>query len=64
MIAAGNNRLDVVEALIAQGADVSCRNDEGETAAHLAAKSGYCKILKLLIDQNQALLRHRQHKHI
>ena len=59
MIAAGSNRLDVVEALIAHGADVSCRNDEGETAAHLAAKSGYCKILKLLIDQNQALLRMR-----
>ena len=56
MMAAASNQIEVVKALLAVGADVMSVNDQGETAAHLAAKSGYNRVLKLLVLQNKKVL--------
>ena len=44
----------VVDYLLDQGADVACRDDEGLTALHLAAKKGYTetRVLQRLLSAN------------
>ena len=38
----------MVEVLIAHGADISAKNDEGQTPLDLARKGGMAEIIKLL----------------
>lgn len=41
----------MVEALLAQGADVNIRDDEGSTALMCASEHGHADIVKLLLAQ-------------
>lgn len=41
----------MVETLLAQGADVNIRDDEGSTALMCASEHGYADIVKLLLAQ-------------
>jgi len=49
--AAYNNRLDVVEYLLAQGADINAVSQSGSTPLHGAASYGIIEIARLLIDK-------------
>ena len=50
MGASMNGRLDIVENLIKQGADVNIKNSNRETALILASRCGYLEIVKCLIE--------------
>jgi len=47
--AAGLGRKEIVELLIAEGADVNAENDSGDTPLHWAAMEGHTKVAELLI---------------
>ncbi|KAF6735003.1 KN motif and ankyrin repeat domain-containing protein 1 [Oryzias melastigma] len=51
MLAVSHGRRDMVEALLAQGADVNIRDDEGSTALMCASEHGHADIVKLLLAQ-------------
>uniref|UniRef100_A0A3P9KR60 KN motif and ankyrin repeat domains 1b n=1 Tax=Oryzias latipes TaxID=8090 RepID=A0A3P9KR60_ORYLA len=51
MLAVSHGRRDMVETLLAQGADVNIRDDEGSTALMCASEHGYADIVKLLLAQ-------------
>lgn len=62
-LAAVRKNTDVVDVLIAKGADITARTNQGMTAVHLAARSGRPGVLKALarhgadlqpLDNNQA----------
>ena len=44
-----NHRKEIVELLIAEGADVNTKDEDGETPLHLAALRGHKEIVELLI---------------
>ena len=44
-----NNDIEIVKLLIENGADVNAKNEDGETALHLANRKGYLDIVKYLI---------------
>ncbi len=48
MMAAGNNRSDLVSFLITRGADVNARAKDGKTALALAREEGHTEVVKLL----------------
>jgi cytohesin len=48
MLAAGKGWLEVVEVLLAGGADVAARNRKGQTALVLAARSGHAAVVQRL----------------
>ncbi|XP_074605773.1 transient receptor potential cation channel subfamily A member 1-like isoform X1 [Acropora palmata] len=50
-LAAQRGRLDILQILLAHGADFRLQNDEGETAIHIAAKEGRNEILKHLLQR-------------
>jgi cytohesin len=50
-----NNRKEIVEFLIAQGANVNARDGSGETALYQAAHMGYLELCKLLINNGADL---------
>lgn len=49
-----DDRLDVVQWLLAQGEDVHCRNSEGETPLHRAARCGYLPLVRFLVEDAKA----------
>ncbi|RVE66062.1 hypothetical protein OJAV_G00122720 [Oryzias javanicus] len=51
MLAVSHGRRDMVEALLAQGADVNIPDDEGSTALMCASEHGHADIVKLLLAQ-------------
>ncbi|XP_067045027.1 transient receptor potential cation channel subfamily A member 1-like isoform X2 [Acropora muricata] len=50
-LAAQRGRLDILEILLAHGADFRLQNDEDETAIHIAAKEGRNEILRHLLQR-------------
>ena len=48
---------DVLELLLSHGADLSVRNDRGQSLLHLAASRGHCAILRRLLEVGADLLR-------
>ena len=50
-----NNRKEIVELLIAEGANVNTRDRSGETALYQAAHMGYLELCKLLINNGADL---------
>ena len=51
--AALKNRTDDVEILVKRGADIAARESEtGESALHVAAKSGHAEVVELLLNKN------------
>lgn len=51
MLAVSHGRMDMVQALLAQGAEVNLRDDEGSTALMCASEHGHADIVKLLLAQ-------------
>uniref|UniRef100_UPI003AAB4460 KN motif and ankyrin repeat domain-containing protein 1a n=1 Tax=Centroberyx gerrardi TaxID=166262 RepID=UPI003AAB4460 len=51
MLAVSHGRMDMVRALLAQGADVNIQDDEGSTALMCASEHGHVEIVKLLLGQ-------------
>ncbi|KAM9735893.1 KN motif and ankyrin repeat domain-containing protein 1-like isoform 1-T1 [Menidia menidia] len=51
MLAVSHGRMDMVQALLAQGADVNVQDDEGSTALMCASEHGHADIVKLLLAQ-------------
>ncbi|XP_008421741.1 KN motif and ankyrin repeat domain-containing protein 1-like isoform X3 [Poecilia reticulata] len=51
MLAVSHGRLDMVRALLAQGAKVNIQDDEGSTALMCASEHGHVDIVKLLLAQ-------------
>ncbi|XP_041826951.1 KN motif and ankyrin repeat domain-containing protein 1-like isoform X2 [Melanotaenia boesemani] len=51
MLAVSHGRLDMVQALLAQGAEVNIQDDEGSTALMCASEHGHADIVKLLLAQ-------------
>ncbi|PWA26509.1 hypothetical protein CCH79_00001130, partial [Gambusia affinis] len=51
MLAVSHGRLDMVRALLAQGAEVNVQDDEGSTALMCASEHGHADIVKLLLAQ-------------
>ncbi|KAM4616662.1 KN motif and ankyrin repeat domain-containing protein 1a isoform 2-T2 [Polymixia lowei] len=51
MLAVSHGRMDMVRALLAQGADVNIQDDEGSTALMCASEHGHVEIVKLLLAQ-------------
>ncbi|XP_007548903.1 KN motif and ankyrin repeat domain-containing protein 1-like isoform X2 [Poecilia formosa] len=51
MLAVSHGRLDMVRALLAQGAEVNIQDDEGSTALMCASEHGHADIVKLLLAQ-------------
>jgi uncharacterized protein len=48
---ASRDREDIVKSLIERGADVTLRDDDDDTALHLAAQNGNVNLTKLLLDK-------------
>ncbi|MCC8419290.1 MAG: ankyrin repeat domain-containing protein, partial [Rickettsia endosymbiont of Glossina mortisans submortisans] len=48
MRAAAEGNLEAVQKLVLRGADIYCKDHQGDTALSLAAGSGYLDILKYL----------------
>uniref|UniRef100_A0AAZ3RP84 KN motif and ankyrin repeat domain-containing protein 1-like n=1 Tax=Oncorhynchus tshawytscha TaxID=74940 RepID=A0AAZ3RP84_ONCTS len=51
MLAVSHGRMDMVRALLAQGAEVNIQDDEGSTALMCASEHGHAEIVKLLLAQ-------------
>ncbi|KAK2888066.1 KN motif and ankyrin repeat domain-containing protein 1-like isoform X1 [Channa argus] len=51
MLAVSHGRMDMVQALLAQGAEVNLQDDEGSTALMCASEHGHADIVKLLLAQ-------------
>uniref|UniRef100_A0A3Q1IAQ2 KN motif and ankyrin repeat domains 1b n=1 Tax=Anabas testudineus TaxID=64144 RepID=A0A3Q1IAQ2_ANATE len=51
MLAVSHGRMDMVQALLAQGAEVNLQDDEGSTALMCASEHGHAGIVKLLLSQ-------------
>uniref|UniRef100_A0A672YE46 Uncharacterized protein n=1 Tax=Sphaeramia orbicularis TaxID=375764 RepID=A0A672YE46_9TELE len=51
MLAVSHGRMDMVQALLAQGAQVNLQDDEGSTALMCASEHGHVDIVKLLLVQ-------------
>ncbi|KAJ0012933.1 hypothetical protein NQD34_017267 [Periophthalmus magnuspinnatus] len=51
MLAVSNGSLEMVQALLEQGAEVNLQDDEGSTALMCASEHGHEEILKLLLQQ-------------
>ncbi|XP_027138079.1 KN motif and ankyrin repeat domain-containing protein 1 isoform X2 [Larimichthys crocea] len=51
MLAVSHGRMDMVRALLAQGAEVNLQDDEGSTALMCASEHGHADIVKLLLAQ-------------
>ncbi|XP_057687046.1 KN motif and ankyrin repeat domain-containing protein 1a [Corythoichthys intestinalis] len=51
MLAVSHGRMDMVQALLAHGADVNVQDDEGSTALMCASEHGHAHIVKLLLAQ-------------
>lgn len=49
-LASGHGRLEIVEYLIATGADYTAVDENGESALHLAAMAGHEKVVAMLLD--------------
>ena len=49
MLAAGNNKGDVIEALIASGADLHARNNNNDSALSYATRRNHKKLAQKLI---------------
>ncbi|KAJ3116960.1 Serine/threonine-protein kinase ht1 [Phlyctochytrium bullatum] len=48
--AAGRNKLEVCQMLVAEGADVEARDGAGRTALHLACRSGFVEVVTCLLE--------------
>ncbi|CAN9504380.1 unnamed protein product [Ophioblennius macclurei] len=53
MLAVSHGRMDMVRALLTQGAEVNVQDDEGSTALMCACEHGHADIVKLLLAQPQ-----------
>lgn len=51
MLAVSHGRMDMVQALLAQGAEVNVQDDEGSTSLMCASEHGHADIVKLLLSQ-------------
>ncbi|XP_024864168.1 KN motif and ankyrin repeat domain-containing protein 1 isoform X1 [Kryptolebias marmoratus] len=51
MLSVSHGRMDMVQALLAQGAEVNIQDDEGSTALMCASEHGHTDIVKLLLAQ-------------
>ncbi|XP_044030952.1 KN motif and ankyrin repeat domain-containing protein 1-like isoform X2 [Siniperca chuatsi] len=51
MLAVSHGRMDMVQALLAQGAEVNLQDDEGSTALMCASEHGHANIVRLLLAQ-------------
>ncbi|MEQ2217985.1 KN motif and ankyrin repeat domain [Xenoophorus captivus] len=51
MLAVSHGRMEMVQALLAQGAEVNIQDDEGSTALMCASEHGHAEIVKLLLAQ-------------
>ncbi|KAM9841637.1 KN motif and ankyrin repeat domain-containing protein 1b [Aulostomus maculatus] len=51
MLAVSHGRIDMVKALLAQGAETNLQDDEGSTALMCASEHGHADIVKLLLAQ-------------
>lgn len=51
MLAVSHGRMDMVQALLAHGANVNVQDDEGSTALMCASEHGHVEIVKLLLAQ-------------
>ncbi|XP_035524521.1 KN motif and ankyrin repeat domain-containing protein 1-like [Morone saxatilis] len=51
MLAVSHGRMDMVQALLAQGAEVNLQDDEGSTALMCASEHGHADIVRLLLAQ-------------
>ncbi|XP_041729836.2 KN motif and ankyrin repeat domain-containing protein 1a isoform X2 [Coregonus clupeaformis] len=51
MLAVSHGRMDMVRALLAQGAEVNVQDDEGSTALMCASEHGHAEIVRLLLAQ-------------
>ena len=51
MLAVSHGRMDMVQALLAKGAEVNIQDDEGSTALMCASEHGHTDIVKLLLAQ-------------
>lgn len=51
MLAVSHGRMDMVQALLAQGAEVNLQDDEGSTALMCASEHGHADIVNLLLAQ-------------
>lgn len=51
MLAVSHGRMDMVQALLAHGANVNIQDDEGSTALMCASEHGHVEIVKLLLAQ-------------
>lgn len=51
MLAVSHGRMDMVQALLARGAQVNIQDDEGSTALMCASEHGNADIVKLLLAQ-------------
>lgn len=51
MLAVSHGRMDMVQALLAQGAEVNLQDDEGSTALMCASEHGHADIVKLLLSE-------------
>lgn len=49
MLAASHGRRDVAQALLARGAEVNLRDDEGSTALMCASEHGHADVARLLL---------------
>lgn len=51
MLAVSHGRMDMVQALVAQGAEINAQDDEGSTALMCASEHGHADIVRLLLAQ-------------
>lgn len=52
MLAVSHGRMAIVQALMAQGAEVNLQDDEGSTALMCASEHGHTDIVKLLLAES------------